>query len=94
VALDRATDTGEVAGVEGLQHQDERVALPPPDRVDDLVLDVVRHDVDRESHSAHSLGGRAATGGDVLPAAAAADGVRADCRYNDRAQSGKYVAYR
>jgi len=50
VALDRATDAGEVAGVERLEHQDERVALVAPDRVANRVLDRVRHDVDRESH--------------------------------------------
>src|SRR4029077_4817017 len=50
VALDRAADAREVARVEGLEHQHERVALVAPDCVAHRVLNRVGHDVSRESH--------------------------------------------
>ncbi len=55
VALDRAADAGQVAGVERLQHQHEGVSLVALDRVANLVLNVVGHHVDREAHSIHSV---------------------------------------
>ena len=51
VALDRAADARQVAGVERLQHQHERVALPAAQRLPDLVADHVGRDVQRKSHS-------------------------------------------
>src|SRR5262249_2837193 len=54
VSFDGAADAGEIAGVQGLEHQNERIAFASLDRIANLVLDRVRHDVDRKSH-AHSL---------------------------------------
>ncbi len=56
VALDGAAQAGQVAGVQRLEHQHERVAPVAAQGVLELVTDHVRHDVCRESHGAATFG--------------------------------------
>ena len=50
VPLDGAADARQVAGVKRLQHQHERIALPPAKRLSELVADLVGGDVERKTH--------------------------------------------
>ena len=51
VPLDGAADARQVAGVQRLQHQHERVALPAAKRLSELVTNHVGGDVQRKTHS-------------------------------------------